>query len=838
MALTRQANLLGQQRVDVPDLRSIESAVANDFDLLAGVVMTAKESLVVKGFTIDTSSAFGAAASALVLQTAGGIMIHWGATEAGSLIQVPDDRPDEILNTSNPRVQGSFASNAMNYVGIDYLRSADASTADTTKFMTADTGQEVARSVPKARTLDYRIVITTSPFSLTTNVDPVAKVLTDTSGNVVSVTDARNMLGRLAPGGDVPNPAAAYTWADTGRRENENTYAPPTTTDNPFQGGDKGILSLKDWMDAIMNTMWEAKSGQFWYSPTTRDGIKLGCTSTVFVGTGDNFDWTSPPTLKWTGLIITFENSDVNHNVVADNTGGSTVNDGQCVYADIDRTTVATITAQVGTLTSLPTPTVPGSRVIIAWRIGSDMFIRDRGFDITRTIPTATTSINGIVRLNVTPASSSAPQVLTVGVNGAVTTSAFSGNTTGITSTGFGTGAGLAGTGGGTNANGVFGQGTGTNNGLQGIGGPTGGAGVAGTGGTSNGNGVFGTGTGTATGVHGVGGSSNGDGVRGVGGATNGLGVHGLGTGGGSGGLFVGGGSGGVGVTATGNGAAAGVAATGGATGPGVTGNGGASAGSGGVFTGGGGGGSTGVVGVGGGTSGGPGGSFTGGQNGNGVTAQGGLGNSNGVVATATGTGLGLSATGGGTSGIGVRGTGGAGNGTGVVGLGTGTAPGGDFDGQGNGAAATDDAILSHQNIHLSGSNPGATTGFTNRLTAKNICKAWGIFQTNGSGGVTLLDGFNVASVSVSGGTIRVSMASGISSTNYSVLSMANLFVAFPTILSATDFNMAYKDITNIKCIVFDPGGSGTLQSDNNFAHSADPASFSFIGWFEVYGAQ
>jgi hypothetical protein len=39
MSANRQLNLLGQWRLDVPHLRSIESSVAADFDLLAGSML-------------------------------------------------------------------------------------------------------------------------------------------------------------------------------------------------------------------------------------------------------------------------------------------------------------------------------------------------------------------------------------------------------------------------------------------------------------------------------------------------------------------------------------------------------------------------------------------------------------------------------------------------------------------------------------------------------------------------------------------------------------------------------------------------------------------------------
>lgn len=588
MAITRQGNFLGQQRVDVPDLRAIESGVANDFDLLAGTIIGDQRALVVRGFTIDTATAFGNPAQALVLRTAGGIVAHWGATEAGTMLAVESSRADEVLNTANPRVLGGFASGVVNYIGIDYRRQADASTSDVTKFLTADTNQEVVRSVPKARTLDYRIVITTSPFSLTSNVCPVAKVVTDTNGNVVSVTDARNMLGRLAPGGDVPNPFGSYAWGQ--RRENNYVYSPPSV-DSPFEGGDKALGSLKSWMDAMMSVVWEAKSGQYWYSPTTRDGIKLCCTADIIASAGDNFDWTSPPTLLYKGLAVTFENSDVYYNTIVDNdVTGVTLLDGQCLYVDLDRTQTAALVAQVGDLDDLPPPAVPGSRVIIAWVLNSELFIRDRGFDITRTVPVATTARTGIVRLFQTSGAPSEPVVLNLNINNSITWTA-SGNQRALTVSGDGTSEGVRATGGATDGAGVLGFGQGAGSGIGGQGGSAGGTGVKGVGGASGGiGGEFTAGT-NGVGVYAEGGAgAAGYGIWAIGG-NNAPGVVAEGVGTGSGIIASGGGGGGFGgrfdalggnnygILTQGHGSGAGLYGIGGATAntPGIIGAGGGS---------------------------------------------------------------------------------------------------------------------------------------------------------------------------------------------------------------------------------------------------------------------
>ena len=71
--------------------------------------------------------------------------------------------------------------------------------------------------------------------------------------------------------------------------------------------------------------------------------------------------------------------------------------------------------------------------------------------------------------------------------------------------------------------------------------------------------------------------------------------------------------------------------------------------------------------------------------------------------------------------------------------------------------------------IDLSGAtNPASTTGFTNRLTPANVPKVWGLLRFNGSGGVTVLGGFNIASVTVGALSFDVNFATALSSNLYS----------------------------------------------------------------------
>ncbi|NDD85747.1 hypothetical protein EBZ38_15910, partial [bacterium] len=265
MSVLRQQNWLGQQRIDVPHLRAVESSIAADFDLLAGQILAGSQPLVVKGFNVLTTGAVGNPATSLVLNTAGGIILHPTANEAGTIFGVSENQLSELLNSTNSKLDGNFTPNTTNYIGLNLKREADPETSDLVAFLDANTLEESIKTVPLARTLGYRIIVTTTDFSILPNVLPIAKVVTNSNNIVVSIEDARPMLFRLAQGGSIPNSQSSYIW--NSRREN--------ASGDVFAGGDKDLSSLKNFADAVMTRLWELGGGEYWYRPTSDRDIKL-----------------------------------------------------------------------------------------------------------------------------------------------------------------------------------------------------------------------------------------------------------------------------------------------------------------------------------------------------------------------------------------------------------------------------------------------------------------------------------------------------------------------------------------------------------------------------------
>lgn len=805
MSVLRQANILGQQRLDVPHLRGIESSIAADFDLLAGRIMAGDKALVVRGFEMVTTGAIGSPATSLQLVTAGAMVLHYQASEHGTIFSVPSDAAVEVLNSTNAKVSGSFTAGQVNYVGLDLRRAADDSTADLVMFMDANTKLETPKSVPLARTLGFRIVISTTDFSSTPNVLPIAKVTTDGTNIVTALEDARNLAYRLGSGGSVPNRYHGFPWA-AGRAEN--------TSGNVFAGGDKGVSSLKDWMDAAMTRLWEVGGGQYWYSPTSDRELKIVMGQPVIPATADNFQWTlGSQTLQWASLSVAFGNSPVAYNTIND--GSAVLLDNQCLYVDVDRTSIAALVPQVASLTTLGQSAIPGQRLVIAWRRGDYIFTKDHPFEVGRTLlNVANTLVFGVVKLKYAAVDPANPLVLAMQTGGAYTNTADSGNANAFNGTGNGTGAGFNGTGGASAGPGVKGTGgaggkggefagQGAGHGLTSVGGATGHGGVF-TGGATSGNGL--TATATAGNGHGgvLTGQGSGSGVTGVGGAT------------GIGGVFTSSGAGITALTATaGAGNAIGVLGTGTGTGAGVEGRATSTSGFGVRATGlnADGAGGKGLIATGGNNTGigagdgGVAGTFTGGDGssdlasagGSAIVATGGSGidGGHGGVFTggsaALGAGHGLVTTGGAsddTAGRGILATGGNGTSTGAPGV------GGRFVGGTNGttsalglqavagvsatgATPQNAAELTNGHLKMSATNANSNANFgTNTLTPGLVPKAWAVISyTNGAPDVvSVVAGQNISSVAYNGAGIDVTLVNGVTGFScVSIIGTANL---------------------------------------------------------------
>ena len=304
MAVRRSQNWIAQQRVDVPHMRSIESAVRNDFDeLIKSFVLGEDSTYVLRGFEISMAGSIGASANSLQLIVAEGSIFHATSDVSGTFFVVPAGTDNEALNsTTNTKVEGSFTANALNYVGIEYNRQVDDATTSQVYLWNPTSKNEITKTLPLAETLDYKIVISSSSFA--SNVLPIAIVDTDASNNVQIIEDRRPLLFRLGTAGSsTPNPFYDYGWTNHAEGRTENFWSSSSSSSSPFRGGDKQILTLKEWMDATMSAIKELKGTTYWYSPNIGGSIvkaRQDLANTIVTGRGNiTHSLLTPGLMNW-----------------------------------------------------------------------------------------------------------------------------------------------------------------------------------------------------------------------------------------------------------------------------------------------------------------------------------------------------------------------------------------------------------------------------------------------------------------------------------------------------------------------------------------------------------
>lgn len=265
MAVLGRLLISSAERLDLPDVLSIDSYTAGDFKhLLKGFVGDSKP-YVLKGFdVIDPQSAIGT--QSVSIRVANSIVFYPGS-QAGSFYH---GLPEGNVN-AQPLVP-ELRKNAVNYVYLTF--STMDTSVDTREFWDPDKdgggGGEFSQDINTESVLVVEANVSTGAFP--DNTIPIAIV---TVGPVVvtAIEDARDMMFRLGSGGIAPNPLNRYEFSALPTSLYERVETPLTMTSpsdpNAFQGADKNIDNLKAWMDVVMTKLLELGGSQFWYEDTS-----------------------------------------------------------------------------------------------------------------------------------------------------------------------------------------------------------------------------------------------------------------------------------------------------------------------------------------------------------------------------------------------------------------------------------------------------------------------------------------------------------------------------------------------------------------------------------------
>lgn len=166
--------------------------------------------------------------------------------------------------------------NSTNYVYLTLTTTEAAK--DTRAFWDPDkeggVGGEFTQDVNTQAVLTAAINVSVSAFP--ENTVPVCKVVVGPNF-ITSIEDARDMMFRLGAGGLNPDPLSTYSFrnepASAYARNEPNTLMSSALDPNSFQGGDKNIQTLKEWMDVVMTKLLELGGTTYWYEDASSFNI-------------------------------------------------------------------------------------------------------------------------------------------------------------------------------------------------------------------------------------------------------------------------------------------------------------------------------------------------------------------------------------------------------------------------------------------------------------------------------------------------------------------------------------------------------------------------------------
>jgi hypothetical protein len=261
MAVLSRLNFSGSERLDLPDFLSLESFAAADWKYFLKSVAGGDRPYVIRGFDIiDAPNCIGAQSCSIAVANS---IVYYPTADSGSFYYGLEN---------DPPISPQLRNNAINYLYLTFTTTT--TTPDTRAFWDPDqnsgAGQEFTQTVNTQEVLRVEVNVSTTGFPV--NTVPLAQVTVGAT-SISAIVDCRNMLFRLGSGGLNPNPFNTYSFrplpGPTYARQEPPISITSTTDPNPFQGGDKNIYSLKEWMDVVMTKLLELGGTSYWYQSSS-----------------------------------------------------------------------------------------------------------------------------------------------------------------------------------------------------------------------------------------------------------------------------------------------------------------------------------------------------------------------------------------------------------------------------------------------------------------------------------------------------------------------------------------------------------------------------------------
>lgn len=252
------------ERLDLPDLLSLDSFTSADFKFLLQSFVGGTTPYILSGFDVIQPQAAVDSLDTISIQVANSVVYHPSST-AGSFFFGLEEG-----NALAAPLVPDLRKDARNFVYLTFDTTDQAT--DKRAFWDPDqdggAGGEFSQDVNTESVLIVKVNVSTSTFPDGT----IPVCIVDVGpASIDSIQDARHMMFRLGTGGVSPDPFATFSFRDlpTGFSRTEPPTIMNTSTDpNPFQGGDKNIFTLKEWMDVVMTKLKELSGTTYWYEGT------------------------------------------------------------------------------------------------------------------------------------------------------------------------------------------------------------------------------------------------------------------------------------------------------------------------------------------------------------------------------------------------------------------------------------------------------------------------------------------------------------------------------------------------------------------------------------------
>jgi hypothetical protein len=261
--------LLGSsERLDLVDILSVDSFTAADFKYLLQSFVGGTTPYVLAGCEVSNpGDAIGTESVAINIHDS---VVYHPTSSAGPFFY----GLEEGHANAAPLIP-ELRKNATNFVYLtfDTFDTAQDSRAFWDPDQNGGEGSEFSQDVNTETVLKLEVGVSVATFPEGTI--PLAKIVLNASV-ITSIQDCRNMMFRLGTGGVSPDPFSDFNFQSlpdaSYQRSEPSTTMSSSASPNAFQGGDKNIFTMKEWMDVVMTKLKELGNTTYWYESASGSG--------------------------------------------------------------------------------------------------------------------------------------------------------------------------------------------------------------------------------------------------------------------------------------------------------------------------------------------------------------------------------------------------------------------------------------------------------------------------------------------------------------------------------------------------------------------------------------